>query len=110
MSSWHYVGIFVIGYCTGVYHLPNLIYEQIIDVPFMAHKMLLVCVFLILTFFYAVFIFIPLERFANEERKSKKDVIDDGHHLSSRSSNEEDEDEGRIGRWQHVLLRRRGSF
>jgi len=101
--------MFAIGYCTGVYHLPTLIYEQIIDVPFMAHKMLLVCVFLVLTFFYSAFLFIPLERLAAEERKSKTHA-DDSPHPYSRTSNEDEEDEGRIGRWQHVLLRRRGSF
>jgi len=48
-------------------------------------QMLLLCVFLVLTFFYCAFIFIPLERVAEEERKSR------GHHYNHKADDEDHE-------------------
>ncbi len=122
MSWWYLVVYFFLGYAASAYRLPFLIYEQLVAVPDMSHKvcktiniytlihffkLLLLVAAMGLTFFYIGFIFIPLERVASKETRRHVIGATTPNHFTGHEI--DDEDDNKMGKW-HVFARRRGSF
>jgi len=66
------IGVFIIGYLASHLNLFSLFYKELIEVQFMQHKHKLIMIFVLVSSLYCLLLFIPLERIAERERKTRQ--------------------------------------
>eukprot|EP00026_Physarum_polycephalum_P016660 Phypoly_transcript_17620.p1 GENE.Phypoly_transcript_17620~~Phypoly_transcript_17620.p1 ORF type:complete len:121 (+),score=15.85 Phypoly_transcript_17620:91-453(+) len=120
MPGWMLVVFFLFGYVASSYHLPSLFYQQLIAVPDMSHKLLLVSAAVGLTLVYFVLVFMPLEHIAQREcaqhslvcvTSTRGDELKNSWMKMLEPTDDEDDEDMQVGNnWNHMFTSHRGSF